>query len=70
MERMIERADELKLSFKELVDAFGYSDKFEGYPPNNAYVWLTLEHIWLSFKFSKEDAKAKGSGLSFCLFVN
>lgn len=55
MERMIERADELKLPFQELVDAFGYSDKFEGYPPSNAYIWLTLEHIWCSFDYRKED---------------
>ena len=55
MERIIEGADELKLPFQELVDAFGYADKFEGYPPNNAYIWLTLEHIWCSFDYRKED---------------
>ncbi|AFV87721.1 MULTISPECIES: hypothetical protein [Alteromonas] len=55
MERMIARADELKLPFKELVDAFGYSDKFEGYPPNNSFIWLTLKHIWCSFDYRKED---------------
>lgn len=33
MESMIKRADELKLPFEELINAFGYSDKFEGIPP-------------------------------------
>jgi len=55
MERMIERADELRLPFGELIDAFGYSDMYEGNPPDNAYIWLTLEHIWCSFDFRKED---------------
>ncbi|TMS92347.1 hypothetical protein CWB58_14775 [Pseudoalteromonas sp. S201] len=55
MERMIERSDELRLPFQELVHAFGYSDMYEGYPPDNAYIWLTLEHIWGSFDFRKED---------------
>ena len=73
MERMIERADELKLPFQELVDAFGYADKFEGYPPNNAYIWLTLEHIWCSFDYRKEDVvdarETKGLWMAhICLF--
>ena len=55
MERMIERADELRLPFRELVEAFGYSDMHEGCHPDNAYIWLTLEHIWCSFDFRKED---------------
>lgn len=55
MERMIDRADELALPFQELIDAFGYSDKFKGYPPCNGYVWLTLEHIWCSCDYSKKD---------------
>ncbi len=41
MESMIKRADELKLPFEELVNAFGYLDKFEGIPPENSYIWLT-----------------------------
>lgn len=55
MERMIKRADELKLPFQELIDAFGYSDRSEGYPPSNAYIWLTLEHIWFSSDYRQED---------------
>jgi hypothetical protein len=55
MERMIDRADELKLPFQELIDAFGYSDRLEGHSPNNAYIWLTLEHIWCSYDYRKED---------------
>lgn len=55
MERMIDRADELKLPFQELIDAFGYSDRLEGHLPNNAYIWLTLEHIWCSYNYRKED---------------
>jgi hypothetical protein len=56
MESMIKRADELKLPFQELIDQFGYSDKFEGSPPENSYIWLSLEHIWFSLDFRKEDA--------------
>ncbi|GIU32560.1 hypothetical protein L2719_10080 [Shewanella schlegeliana] len=55
MERMLERADELTLVFHELIKKFGYSDKFDGYPPNNAYIWLTLEYIWMSIDFCKND---------------
>ena len=55
MERIIERANELQLPFKEIIDEFDYSDKFEGMPPDNAYVWLTLEHLWFSFDFRKDD---------------
>jgi hypothetical protein len=55
MESIIKRSDELKLPFEEVVNAFGYSDKFEGIPPENSYVWLTLEHIWFSLDFRKED---------------
>jgi hypothetical protein len=54
MQRMIDRSDELKQVFDELVAAFGYSDKFEGVPPSNTYIWLTLEHIWLSSQYAKE----------------
>jgi len=55
MSRMIERADELKLPFEELIEEFGYSDKFEGIPPENSYIWLTLEHMWASADFNKAD---------------
>ncbi|MFT7158699.1 MAG: hypothetical protein ACI8Q1_003733 [Parvicella sp.] len=55
MESIIKRADELKLPFQELIDAFGFSDKFEGIFPQNSYIWLTLEHIWCSLDFRKED---------------
>ena len=48
MERMIARADELTQPFEELISKFGYTDKFEGYPPDNACLWLSLEHIWMS----------------------
>ncbi|WP_157782759.1 hypothetical protein [Pseudoalteromonas maricaloris] len=41
---MIERAEELKRPFSELIDRFGYADKFEGYPPENSYIWLVHEH--------------------------
>ena len=36
LERMIERTEELKRPFSELIDRFGYADKFEGYPPENS----------------------------------
>lgn len=55
MKSIIRRADELKLPFQELIDAFGFSDKFEGIFPQNSYIWLTLEHIWCSLDFRKED---------------
>ncbi|MCD9504754.1 hypothetical protein GLP37_21565 [Photobacterium phosphoreum] len=51
MERMIDRADELSIVFDELIGKFGYSDKYE-----NLYVWLTLEHIWMSSRFCKSGA--------------
>ena len=55
MRRMIDRAHELKQPFTELVDKFGYSDKFEGVHPFNSYIWLVLEHIWMSIDFDKSD---------------
>ncbi|MGI2171089.1 hypothetical protein ACROAE_13030 [Shewanella sp. MF05960] len=55
MERMIERSNELTPVFDELIGKFGYSDKFDGYPPNNSYIWLTLECIWMSINFCKKD---------------
>lgn len=55
MERLIERADELTIVFDEIVEKFGYSDKYEGYPPDNGYVWLILELIWMSADFCKAD---------------
>jgi hypothetical protein len=55
MHRMIDRANELKQPFAELVDKFGYTDKFEGVPPSNTYIWLVLEHIWMSVDFDKSD---------------
>lgn len=55
MERLIERSDELELVFNEIVENFGYSDKYEGYPPNNSTVWLILEHIWFSSDFCKKE---------------
>jgi hypothetical protein len=55
MERMIERSNELTPAFNELIGKFGYSDKFDGYPPNNSYIWLTLECIWMSINFCKKD---------------
>ncbi|MPW28273.1 hypothetical protein F9L16_04570 [Agarivorans sp. B2Z047] len=55
MQRMIDRADELTTAFEELVDSFGYSDKFEGTPPTNSYIWLTLEHIWGSIDYRKDE---------------
>lgn len=58
IERMIERADELKTVFNEIVSAFGYTDKYEGVPPENSYVWLLLEHIWLSADYARNEVVA------------
>ena len=55
MERMVVRSNELKQPFKELIDEFGYADKLEGYPPDNTYVWLILEHIWLSIDYCRKE---------------
>tara|TARA_R110001583_G_scaffold85821_1_gene224853 strand:- start:6301 stop:7110 length:810 start_codon:yes stop_codon:yes gene_type:complete len=55
MENMVNRSDELKIPFAELIQEFGYSDKFEGIYPENSYIWLVLEHIWCSINFSKQD---------------
>jgi hypothetical protein len=55
MERLIARAEELTIVFDEIVEKFGYSDRDEGYPPNNSYVWLILEHIWVSSDYCKAD---------------
>ncbi|MEE2001413.1 hypothetical protein QWY20_08100 [Alkalimonas sp. MEB108] len=52
MERMIDRADELKLPFEEIIASFGYSDCLSE-PIGNSAVWLILEHIWLSSDFQK-----------------
>ncbi|MFM5511247.1 hypothetical protein ACET6U_20255 [Aeromonas rivipollensis] len=37
------------------VDAFGYSDTYEYRTPKGVYLWLTLEHIWMSGDFCKEE---------------
>lgn len=55
MQRILDRSDELQQVFDELISAFGYSDKYEGIPPSNAYIWLILEHIWGSSQYAKED---------------
>lgn len=55
MESMIQRANELIQPFEELVGEFGYMDMMEQAPPNNSYLWLTLEHIWCSIDYSKKD---------------
>lgn len=55
MERMISRAEEMSIVFQELVDAFGYSDTYEYHSTKGAYLWLTLEHIWMSGGFCKEE---------------
>lgn len=55
MERLIDRANELTIVFDEIVDKFGYSDKYEDYHKENSYVWLTLEHIWFSSDYSKDN---------------
>ncbi len=55
MKRLADRADELESVFNEIVDSFGYSDKYEGVPPSNTYVWLILEHVWFSSDFCRED---------------
>ncbi|WP_422473663.1 hypothetical protein [Endozoicomonas sp. ALB032] len=57
MKRMLDRADELVQVFHELIEAFGYSDTLEGYPPQNQYLWLTLEHIWTSQDYCRKDVK-------------
>lgn len=54
MELLINRSRELTLAFDELIASFGYSDKFEGSPPTNSYIWLVLEHLWCSIDFRKE----------------
>ncbi|MFM5588276.1 hypothetical protein ACET65_15135 [Aeromonas rivipollensis] len=55
MERMLSRAEEMSIVFQELVDAFGYSDTYEYRTPKGVYLWLTLEHIWMSGDFCKEE---------------
>ena len=57
MQRMVDRAGELGLAFNELIKAFGYSDKLEGYPPSNEWIWLTLEHIWISQDYCRADVR-------------
>lgn len=57
MERMIESSSELSNVYKELIDRFDYTDKFEGTHPENTYIWLILEHIWMSWDFNKETIK-------------
>ncbi|MCW9689099.1 hypothetical protein [Proteus terrae] len=48
MERMIERSSELNNVFEEIIEKYGYSDK-----QRCSYVWLILEHIWMSTSFAK-----------------
>jgi len=59
MQRMIDQASNLERVFNELIKRFGYADKlailYESERPNAEAVWLTLEHIWMSEDFAKED---------------
>lgn len=70
MERLIARSDELELVYSELIGAFGYSDKFEGYPPSNSYIWLILELIWRSEEFAKSEIKQTREDLKELSQVN
>ncbi|OLQ93070.1 hypothetical protein BIY22_00840 [Vibrio panuliri] len=59
MQRMIDQASNLERVFNELIHRFGYADKlaihYESERPNAEAVWLTLEHIWMSEDFAKEE---------------
>ncbi|WP_240464850.1 hypothetical protein [Paraferrimonas sp. SM1919] len=59
MLRMIDQASNLEKVFNELINKFGYADKLailsESDRPNAEAVWLTLEHIWMSEDFAKEE---------------
>ncbi|MCY9855275.1 hypothetical protein [Vibrio mediterranei] len=59
MQRMIDQASNLERMFNELIHRFGYADKlailYESERPNAEAVWLTLEHIWMSEDFAKEE---------------
>ncbi|MBP2699504.1 hypothetical protein [Photobacterium lucens] len=53
MKQMLLRSDELSIMFRELVDAFGYSDKMD-----SPHLWLTFEHIWDSYELAQESIVA------------
>jgi len=55
MARLIARASELEKAFNEIIENFGYTDKRNAYLPEHSYVWLTLEHIWMSIDYRRTD---------------
>ncbi|TBR43882.1 hypothetical protein CBF23_003910 [Marinomonas agarivorans] len=59
MQRLIDQASNLERVFNELITQFGYADKlailYESERTNAEAVWLTLEHIWMSGDFAKEE---------------
>jgi len=55
MSRIIERAEELKQVFNQIIEEFGYTDKYNQYLPEHAYIWLILEHIWGSKDYSRSQ---------------
>ncbi|MEY8199559.1 MAG: hypothetical protein RPS47_09990 [Colwellia sp.] len=57
MARIIERAEELDLAFKEIIKEFGYMDSSNQYLPEHAYVWLILELIWSSKDFCRSQVE-------------
>ncbi|MDT0581506.1 hypothetical protein [Brumicola blandensis] len=53
MQLIIERAEELKKPFEELINKYGYLDK-KHHSQNRHHVFLILEHIWSSHEFAMD----------------
>jgi hypothetical protein len=54
MGRLINRADQLKTAFCEVVNAFGYTDK-PCATIEDSYLTMMMEHIWFSADYKRSD---------------
>jgi hypothetical protein len=57
MERLIDRSEEMQVTFEELIAEFGYSDRSDPFcsqTSKNA-IWLVLEHIWRGHEYDLES---------------
>lgn len=67
MQRLIERADELSIVFKEIIDKYGYADRSESYCSKGNHVLLILEHIWSSSENTKGTVREAKDNLQLFL---
>ena len=57
MERIIDREQEFTAVFDEIINKYGFSDKYDRACDQSSKeaVWLILEHVWMSNDYCKDD---------------